>query len=240
MPKKSASGFECGHCGHPEQAVDSMKVCARCRRVRYCDKACQSAHWKRGGHKAFCIEPEACKPSNQPQEDRTAAVVCIICRGTSGRTYMHACRARMHLSCLADLFDHVKDQAAPPCPICRAPLPLTHQIFDQLADQGHFQECKELSALRKGPEQSERDIWILFREAHFHEYMGHWAQAAELFRTILESGASLSSRKSESVRASMNAAEKMRDKPKEPICLARRAFFRSRFEHRHAYINMRK
>ena len=235
MSKKSASGFECGNCGQPEETA--MKVCARCHRVRYCDKACQSAHWKRGGHNKSCFPPEACKPCDQPQENRVADVVCIICRGTSGRTYMHSCRARMHLSCLADLFGHCKDKsdfAQPPCPVCRKPLPLLKKIFDHLVDQGHFQECKELSA--RCSNQCERNRWLLFEEACYHKKLGHWDKAIQLFRTFIKNDkldpmATRDKSLRESAHTSMVYAERMRDKPQVPTCLVKSGVF---FKKEHA------
>ena len=31
-----------------------LDVCIKCRRTFYCGKACQTADWKAGGHKAEC------------------------------------------------------------------------------------------------------------------------------------------------------------------------------------------
>lgn len=31
-------------------------VCSRCKAASYCSKECQNEHWKRGGHKKFCLE----------------------------------------------------------------------------------------------------------------------------------------------------------------------------------------
>ena len=43
----------CAHCGKvPRQ----MKRCAVCQTVGYCDKDCQTAHWK-NGHKRVCKKP---------------------------------------------------------------------------------------------------------------------------------------------------------------------------------------
>ena len=45
----------CGHCG-AEKFLDALKKCTKCLAVHYCDAACQSQHWKRGGHKQACRE----------------------------------------------------------------------------------------------------------------------------------------------------------------------------------------
>ena len=54
----------CSACGKQlAGTVDNpqdWKRCGRCQQAFYCDKACQVAHWKRGGHKQACKEPMAC------------------------------------------------------------------------------------------------------------------------------------------------------------------------------------
>ncbi|KAF8750674.1 MYND finger [Rhizoctonia solani] len=42
--------YRCSLCGNPSA---SLKRCARCKSVRYCDDACQKKHWKKG-HKLVC------------------------------------------------------------------------------------------------------------------------------------------------------------------------------------------
>ena len=44
----------CGLCGQDGADVHYLK-CGQCRRIRYCSKSCQRAHWKR--HKIVCIIP---------------------------------------------------------------------------------------------------------------------------------------------------------------------------------------
>jgi hypothetical protein len=41
----------CASCG--EQSLE-QKLCARCKQVSYCSKACQTRDWKEGGHKQRC------------------------------------------------------------------------------------------------------------------------------------------------------------------------------------------
>ena len=239
--KKSASGFECGHCGEPEKKAGDMNVCGRCHRVRYCSRACQSAHWKTGGHKKLCLPPEACKPSAQPLEDRTAEIQCLICLGSSGRVYEHTCRSRIHISCLADLFGHHtcdslactqnKSCNSPPCPVCRVPFPKLSVIFDQLAAKGMFAECRELNSTANY--QQETDLWILFHEASYYFKKKHWDQAIELFRTFVATSSEvvapvnpLHSAMEKEARLLITSAEKNRDLgPCQcPRCLAKPSF----------------
>ncbi|CAE6464136.1 unnamed protein product [Rhizoctonia solani] len=42
--------YRCSLCGNPSA---SLKRCARCKSVRYCDDVCQKKHWKKG-HKLVC------------------------------------------------------------------------------------------------------------------------------------------------------------------------------------------
>lgn len=136
--KKSACNFECGNCGEPETKKDGMNVCARCRRVRYCTRSCQAAHWKTG-HKKFCIKPEACKPGDQPLEDRAAEVQCVICLGTTGETFYHgSCSALIHSACLAGMYKHSGDK--PSCPGCRQTLPSMVTTLKFFVDDGNLVE----------------------------------------------------------------------------------------------------
>ena len=43
---------QCAACAAP-LALDHKKRCSRCK-TRYCNEACQRAHWERGGHEALC------------------------------------------------------------------------------------------------------------------------------------------------------------------------------------------
>lgn len=126
--KKSAGNFECGNCGQPEPNKGDFNVCGRCSRVRYCDRACQAAHWKKGGHKTACLKPEACKPN--PAEERPAGDTCIICLDSlsASRVGTLKCGHNLHVDCMA---------ALDKCPICRRPhgdcalcfKPITSDVF---------------------------------------------------------------------------------------------------------------
>lgn len=46
----------CDSCGASSSAA--LQLCARCHIVSYCGKACQTKHWKDGGHKERCRNSE--------------------------------------------------------------------------------------------------------------------------------------------------------------------------------------
>jgi hypothetical protein len=45
----------CDFCGDGGELDMVLKACGRCRKTYYCNKACQSAHWRKG-HKNVCEE----------------------------------------------------------------------------------------------------------------------------------------------------------------------------------------
>jgi len=139
--KKNVGANECGNCGALEQKKDTMQVCGRCHRVRYCARACQAAHWK-GGHKRFCIDPKACDPKDQPKEDR-GEVNCLICLGAERSTFEHACSALLHQACLAVMYAQTAEER-PPCPACRGPLPNLDEILEHFQKNGEYDKCFEL------------------------------------------------------------------------------------------------
>ena len=49
-------GYVCANCFRASSSSHQLKLlqCAACSAVSYCSKACQKAHWKRGGHKSAC------------------------------------------------------------------------------------------------------------------------------------------------------------------------------------------
>lgn len=110
--KKTTSQFECGNCGESEKKKGDMPVCARCRRVRYCSRACQAAHWKKGDHKKSCFKPEDCKPDLS--EKRAAGEMCVICLDalSSSSTSTLLCGHVLHTACRT---------ALEKCPLCRSP-----------------------------------------------------------------------------------------------------------------------
>ena len=50
----------CAYCG----ATGRLKNCAACKRVKYCEAACQRADWRR--HRPACAAPAAAAPAAQP------------------------------------------------------------------------------------------------------------------------------------------------------------------------------
>ena len=183
--KKSASSFECGNCGQPEKKKDGMNVCGRCRRVRYCDRACQSAHWKKGGHKKLCLPPEACKPCDQPQEDRAAEVKCLICLGTDGGTYEHDCSALLHPACLMTL--HMSDKTRiPACPQCRKRLPPYGDTMDYFFDNSQFENACEFIRAYEMSNQRQLMQGTLFLWSKSCIEMGRIEKAAQLFKDMVK------------------------------------------------------
>ena len=56
-PSFTPKPFECALCYQPhDPSENKLRPCARCHRVYYCGKECQTKHWKReiNGHKKMC------------------------------------------------------------------------------------------------------------------------------------------------------------------------------------------
>lgn len=190
--KKIVAGFECGNCGQSESKPGDMQVCGRCRRARYCNRACQAAHWKKGDHKKFCVAPDQCKPGDQPREDRSAGINCLICLETSGGTYQHDCRALLHPCCVADLFINFNspfaEDVSPLCPLCRVQLPSLDLIMKKLMSDGKFDECKALIAHLPPERYVTTDIvqLLLYREAFYYRRMRRFEESRAAFLEYLK------------------------------------------------------
>ena len=112
---------ECANCAISDIILQS---CSRCKLVAYCGKACQTQHWKQGGHKHFCVPLDLRVPP--PKEPRKAQstedadkVVCSICLDpmvTGGTHCILACGHEFHAVCVAGLRTFWNDKV---CPICR-------------------------------------------------------------------------------------------------------------------------
>ena len=96
--------------------------CSRCKAVHYCNRTCQSAHWK-GSHKHECRKPG----------DEAKAIgdtkMCAICwedfDKTSDRAILPlACRHRFHSACINDL-QRKGVESKHLCPFCRKDLPVS-------------------------------------------------------------------------------------------------------------------
>ena len=44
----------CSSCNKPQPSGHTFRKCMGCRTVQYCNKDCQRAHWRTGGHKQEC------------------------------------------------------------------------------------------------------------------------------------------------------------------------------------------
>jgi len=67
---KTVSG--CAYCGVSE-VQHRLNICTGCRAVRYCGRACQSAHWK-DGHKGACSGGRSAAAAGKPPEKPPRAV----------------------------------------------------------------------------------------------------------------------------------------------------------------------
>ena len=106
-------GQECTNCA----STEPVKPCSRCRSVWYCGKACQSQHWKRGGHKRFCVAVADRVPTktNPPSSDEEKCVVCLDPLKL-GETLSLGCGHTLHAECMADM---ISFGVAHACPTCR-------------------------------------------------------------------------------------------------------------------------
>jgi len=50
----SPSPICCSSCNKPQPSGQTFSKCTGCRTVQYCNKDCQRAHWRSGGHKQEC------------------------------------------------------------------------------------------------------------------------------------------------------------------------------------------
>jgi TPR repeat protein len=44
----------CATCGTPKTTRRPLHACSQCHTTHYCNRECQMAHWKEGGHKRAC------------------------------------------------------------------------------------------------------------------------------------------------------------------------------------------
>jgi TPR repeat protein len=50
----SPTPISCSSCNKPQPSGQTFSKCTGCRTVQYCNKECQRAHWRTGGHKQEC------------------------------------------------------------------------------------------------------------------------------------------------------------------------------------------
>jgi hypothetical protein len=63
---RACSAPSCTTC---ESWPGQFRVCGSCRSAAYCDKACQVAHWRGGGHKQECAALAAAPPAAEEEEE---------------------------------------------------------------------------------------------------------------------------------------------------------------------------
>jgi len=52
--KNKLTSVCCSSCNKPQPSGHTFRKCLGCRTVQYCNKECQRAHWRPGGHKQEC------------------------------------------------------------------------------------------------------------------------------------------------------------------------------------------
>jgi hypothetical protein len=89
---KNESLIACGFCSSSTVPDGGFRACSRCKLVHYCNKQCQTAHWKEiGGHKQFCIALADRKPGSQAESsvpkadipEEEAPLMCSYCSSES-------------------------------------------------------------------------------------------------------------------------------------------------------------
>ena len=121
--KPLPSRWECANCSLPEQPGVALRPCSRCKLVRYCGTECQAQHWKKGGHKLFCVAPDQRKPQPAAKEEGgVAGPTCAICMDSmSAMSEMDSatlsCSHMFHIHCLEGLRS---SSLFAVCPVCRS------------------------------------------------------------------------------------------------------------------------
>jgi hypothetical protein len=135
--KKCYTGEECASCAITEEyEAVTLKKCSVCLLVSYCSKECQRLHWNKGGHKLFCISPQARKASHFKKNESVAAEeVCIICtaqRLSTEEQIQLPCGHKFHVHCII-----TSDEKCFPkvCPKCRSPFPINERRNMSLNDE---------------------------------------------------------------------------------------------------------
>jgi hypothetical protein len=123
---------------------DQMKLCAKCKQVRYCSAACQKAHWK--VHKVDCKKFQTPAPAFAPVPSADGdscgggggggndvdeeCSICLELLSSSPCVLLH-CSHRLHRTCVRDLRKHGVTKRST-CPLCRTPLPSgALEIYDK-------------------------------------------------------------------------------------------------------------
>jgi hypothetical protein len=88
---------ECANCAAKECTVN-LRMCARCKKVKYCSTACQTQHWKQGGHKRFCVAEGAERIPSAVFPNRGKCPVCT--EDMTTHLMMLQCGCFLHIECL--------------------------------------------------------------------------------------------------------------------------------------------
>lgn len=126
--KKKCGGVptvkDCANCGSSEGSIPGTPVhrfCSGCQITFYCNRKCQKAHWKSGGHKQVCLKPENRKASEQPEPKdlHVKGEKCCICleEMTKEGIIKLDCGHTFHLACIQQLQEKPVQKV---CPLCRA------------------------------------------------------------------------------------------------------------------------
>ena len=115
---------DCANCGFSEGSIPGTPVhrfCSGCQITFYCNRKCQKAHWKSGGHKQVCLKPENRKVSEQPEPKDlpVKGEKCCICleEMTKEGIIKLDCGHTFHLACIQQLQEKPVQKV---CPLCRA------------------------------------------------------------------------------------------------------------------------
>jgi hypothetical protein len=165
--KKILPMLECGFCGAEDS---SLKHCASCMLTFYCNKACQTAHWKEG-HKRNCISPDLRRPESAPANySRVEGDECAICLEIlTTEPCTLPCSHAFHADCVAGLR---KLGVAQVCPLCRSELSSgPGKLHDEAVRRYHMlcgrveRSGASWGALTKGQQREVDEVLRLWREA---------------------------------------------------------------------------
>lgn len=116
---------ECANCGAPE-GHDGLELrpCSRCKLVSYCEKTCQTQHWKTGGHKERCvvfsdpsvIATQASSSLSRLRGDSEKCTICLEPLDSGAVVQLLGCGHELHVGCVDELRASGSKTS---CPICR-------------------------------------------------------------------------------------------------------------------------
>ena len=117
IKKVAAPTGECANCALSGAPLFS---CDRCKAEVYCGKACQTQHWKVGGHRRFCVPKQDRRPSKQDVgEPPSDCNTCVVCMDSlrSKRSSSLVCGHCLHTECIESIKAFGVAQV---CPLCRS------------------------------------------------------------------------------------------------------------------------